>query len=79
MRGVGEACKCIQHRLLHSAKARCLIASVVTPRGPEFKQLPLRTLTSSRITSDRLPVIVLMPKEREGEKGAKVEWKRLGI
>jgi hypothetical protein len=44
MRGVGEACKRIQHRLLHSAKAHCLIASVVTPRGPEFKQLPLRPL-----------------------------------
>jgi hypothetical protein len=76
MRGVGEACKRIQHRFCILQRP---VASVVTPRGPEFKQLPLRTLTSSRITSGRLPVIVLMPKEREGEKGAKVEWKRLGI
>jgi hypothetical protein len=62
MRGVGEACKHIQHSLMHHAMACCVAASAVTPRGPKNKRLPLHTLTSSRITSHRLPVVLLVPK-----------------
>jgi hypothetical protein len=66
-------CKCIQHPLLLSTKGHCLVASVVTPRGPENKRLHLRTPTSSLITSCRLPVVLLAPKERERRRGKKVK------
>jgi hypothetical protein len=65
MRGVGEACKRIQHLLLHSAKAHCLTTSAMTPRGPENIWLPLHTLTSYRLTSRCLLVVLLAPEERE--------------
>jgi hypothetical protein len=79
MQGVGEACKRIQRPLLHYAKAHCLAASVVTPRGLENKWLPLFTLTSSHITSHHLPVVLLVPEERKRKRGEEVERKRLGI
>jgi hypothetical protein len=53
------------HPLLHSAKARCLVALVVTPWGPDVKRLPLHTLRSSRITSHYLSVILLAPGEKK--------------
>jgi hypothetical protein len=64
-------CKRIQHPLLHFAKARCLTASAVTPRGHENQRLPLSTPTSSRITSRHLPIVLLTPEERERRKGEK--------
>jgi hypothetical protein len=79
MRGVGEACKHIQHPLLHSAKAHCLVSSAMTLHGLENKRLPLRTLTSSRITNHRLPVVLLAPEEREKKESEKVKEKGLGI
>jgi hypothetical protein len=79
MRGSGGgACKCIQHPLLYSVRVCCLAASVVTPWGYENKRLPLRTLTSPRTISHHLPVILLVPKERERKERGKRE-KRLGI
>jgi hypothetical protein len=65
------ACKHKQCPLLHSAKARGLAALVLTQRGPENKQLPLRTPASSCISSHRLPVILLMPGEGERKRGEK--------
>jgi hypothetical protein len=63
--------------LLHSAKACCLIASTVTPRIPEDKQMPLHTLSSSRITSRCLPIISLTPGERERKGAKKQKGKRI--
>jgi hypothetical protein len=77
MRGAGEACKRIHHHLVHYAKAYCLAASTVTPWDPKNKLLPLRTATSSRITSHCLLIILLAHEERERRKGEKS--KRLGI
>jgi hypothetical protein len=43
----------------------------VTPRGHENKRLPLRTQTSSRMTSHSFPIPLLAPKERERKLGRK--------
>jgi hypothetical protein len=65
------------HPLLHHVKARCLATSAVTPWGPEVKWLPMCTLTSSRITSHCLPVILLMPRERNKIECKKSRRKRI--
>jgi hypothetical protein len=46
-RGVGGACKYIQHPLLHYAKVCGLAASVLIAWGPENSRVPLRTPASA--------------------------------
>jgi hypothetical protein len=83
VRGVGEACKCIQHSLLNFARVHCLASSAVTPWGHENKWFPLRTLTSSRTINHCLPIFFLLPKERErkeSEKEIKIrDWNSLVV
>jgi hypothetical protein len=65
----GGACKHIERPLLHSTKACGLLTSAFTPWGPENKQMPLRTPTSSRTYSHRLLIVHLMIRERERKRG----------
>jgi hypothetical protein len=64
MRGVGAACKCIHHPLVHSVMVRGLAASVLKLRGPENNQVPLCTPMFARI-----PVVTFLPSSSCLKKG----------